>query len=242
MKLFLSFLLFCLTAACQANEILFLKDNLAKAHKGDYITTVQGKNYTLLHIYDITPETITIEEVTVPSIRLKSLPINWKIWLKDNAPGNTSWVMYAVNLKEGKMKAFYSLTTQSWYDLSKANPFLSTLLNLKLEKIPLNERKRIGVLSIPGAADRRPIWQPKMFFEGDEIENVTFDGWRTWWPKDGSELGGKRIDVYLPEENEKYPSYFPYWLQITGMIGSAKVRIIDSGSGMVSPAPPLKRL
>lgn len=241
MNFFYTILLLIICSPLCSQEVLYLKDNLAKARNGDYITTIQGKNYTLLHIYDRDQDSITIEEVTVPSVKLKALPVNWKNWIADSAPGNTSWVMYTVNLKEGKMKGFYSLTTQSWYDLSKANPFLSTLLNLKLEKIPSKDRKRVGVLSIPGAVDRRPLWQPKMYFQGEEISAVPFDGWRTWWPKDGSELGGKLIEVYLPEENSLYPAYFPYWLQITGMIGSAKVRIIDSGSGMKSPAPPLKR-
>jgi hypothetical protein len=50
---------------------------------------------------------------------------------------------------------------------------------------------------------------------------------------------GKSIEVYVPHENNKYPSYFPYWLQISGLISNAKVRIIDSGTGMISPAPPL---
>ena len=44
------------------------------------------------------------------------------------------------------------------------------------------------------------------------------------------------IEVYVPHESNKYPAYFPYWLQISGMVGKAKVRIVDSGSQLASPA------
>jgi hypothetical protein len=75
--------------------------------------------------------------------------------------------------------------------------------------------------------------------DGNNIPAVPFEAWQTHWPKDGTDLSGKSIEVYVPQENDKYPSYFPYWLQISGMVGNAKVRIVDSGSYMNSPMPPL---
>ena len=41
------------------------------------------------------------------------------------------------------------------------------------------------------------------------------------------------------QKNQNYPSYFPYWLQVNGVAGKAKIRIIDSGSNLKSPKPPL---
>ncbi len=234
----LTLLFICLTTSLYCQESMYLRHNLNRAEPGDYIVTVQNKNYTILHIYDRTPTTLTIEEVTVPAQRMHGRFISWKRWMNDNAPGNTAWIMYRLDLDTGNMLGYFSLTKNAWFDMSKANNFLSTLLNLRLEKVPSSQRRRIGLPSIIGE-DRRPFWQPRLVVDGQEIENVAFNAWQTEWPKDGTELAGKSIEVYLPVNNDLYPAYFPYWLQISGMVGSAKVRIVDSGTNMRSPAPPL---
>jgi len=224
------FLLF--TAMTEAS----LLDNLRRANKGDYIVTAQGKSYTLLHIYDRKDNILTIEEITAPMRQIQRLKKPWKEWIMQGAPNNTAWVMYAVDLNNGKMLAYYSLTKQEMYDLSQADSFLTTLLNLKLQPIPYADRRKTGL----PIQSNRPLWHPQMVVEGRPIPNVEFDAWRTQWPKDNSDLSGKEIEVYIPNENSKYPSYFPYWLEISGVIGNAKIRIVDSGSGMDSPAAPLK--
>ncbi len=211
-----------------------LRDNLKRAKSGDYLVTTQNKNYTLLHVYATTPPHLVFEEITVPSQRLQGKFTSWKKWMEEQAPGHTSWVIYTLDLRTGQLVNYYSVTKKAWYDLSKVNNFLTTLLNLKLEKLPLEARRRIGLKPILGRADTRPLWQPRLIVEGQEITEVSFDVWVTLWPKDDSELANKTIELYLPQDNEKYPSYFPYWLQINGMIGSAKVRIVDSGSQMPS--------
>ena len=231
-------LLFCCTYL-GAQESIFLRDNLKRAIKGDYIVTAHNKNFTLLHIYDKKDALITIEEITVPTQRMQGRFPSWKEWIRQRAPYNTSWIMYTVNLNTGQMQEYYSLTKNAWFDMSQADSFLSTLLNLRLELVPMKDRRRIGLPPIIGATDRRPYWQPRLVIDGQEVGGVIFDAWQTKWPKDNSELSGKSIEVYVPHENDKYPSYFPYWLQISGLISNAKVRIIDSGTGMVSPAPPL---
>ena len=78
-----------------------------------------------------------------------------------------------------------------------------------------------------------------MIVEGQVVPGVEFNAWRTRWIKDDSELSGKVIDIYLPKDADKHLSYFPYWLQISGVVGKAKVRIIDSGLGLRSPKPKL---
>lgn len=208
-----------------------LLSNLQRAQKGDYIVTAQGKNITLLHIYDVKDNVLTIEEITAPAQRVQCTP--WKQWIRQNAPYNTSWVMYAVDLKTGKMLQYYSLTKNAWYDMQQADSFLTTLLNLDLQPIPDKYRKKMG--------NSRKFWQPRMIVEGQEIPGVEFAALRTTWPKDRTDLAGKTVDVYLPQQSEKYPAYFPYWLEISGFVGNAKIRIIDSGKGMTSPAPPLSR-
>ena len=216
-----------------------LLDNLQKAQKGDYIVTAQGKNYTLMHIYDRKENILTVEEITAPSKIFQGKSTLWKAWIMQGAPYHTAWVMYSIDLKDGKMKAYYSLTKNRWVDMSKVDNFLTTLLNLNMLPIPFSDRKKVGLQLLKKG--NRPLWQPKMIVEGREISGVFFDAFRTKWPNDNSELSGKVIEVYVPRENERYPSYFPYWLEISGVVGNAKIRIIDSGSKMDSPAPPLRK-
>lgn len=228
-----------LTTSLSAQQPLFLKENLKRAKPGDFIATAQNKTYSVLHIYDKKDNILTIEEISVPMGKFSLKNFSWKRWVEQNAPKHTSWVMYNIDLNTAQMKEYFSFTKNGWYDMPQRDNFLSTLLNLRLEKIPPQERKKIG-FNLSGN-DRKGLWQPRMIVNGKAIEGVSFDAWRTHWPKDGTELSGKLIEVYVPEENEKYPSYFPYWLQISGMIGNAKVRIIDSGTQLVSPAPPLQK-
>ena len=228
-------LTFCFPIYGESQE-LFLRENLKKAKAGDYIVTYQNKAYTVMHIHDKQDDTLTIEEITVPDRRISLETISWRNWIQQGAPGSTSWIIYQINLKNGDMSNYYSFSKNSWYDIPEADNFLSTLLNLKLNKISDKERKRVGPRTPKTATmDKRPLWQPSMVVNGQTIQGVAFDAYRTYWPKDGSELSGKTIEVFVPKENEMYPSYFPYWLQISGIIGKAKVRIVDSGTNLTSP-------
>lgn len=218
-------------------EELILRNNLKQARIGDYIVTSTNKTQTLLHIYSKQGQVLTIEEIAVPENRHYA-NINWKEWVNQGAPGNTSWVRYGIDLQNGQMLNYYSFTKKNWFEIPEADNFLSKLLNLKFTKIPENSRKRIGPKRRSGP-ELRPFWQPRMVVEGKTIQGVSFDAWRTKWPQDGSELSGKMIEAYLPSDNQRYPAYFPYWLQICGIIGKAKIRIIDSGSELQSPHPPL---
>ncbi len=215
---------------------LLLKENLKQAIPGDYIVTVQGKTHTLLLIQGRDNGNLSIEEISIPSARIPS-SFDWKNWVSQEAPNNSSWVRYTIDTNSAQMLNFYSFTKKNWYKVSEADNFLSKLLTLQLEEVPKRYLKKVGPRPPRGTPDRRPYWQPRMIVEGKEIANVNFTAWKTCWPRDRSELSGKTIEVYLPEDNQKYPSYFPYWLQISGMIGKAKVRIIDSGFHLRSPKP-----
>lgn len=232
----LMMILLASAAAVAAEDTLYLRENLQRAQKGDYIVTAQSKSYTLLHISEKLEGSLIVEEVTIPLNKVNVNNFSWSEWMRQGAPCNTAWVMYDINLSTGQMNGFFSFTKNEWYDVSKADNFLSTLLNLRLNLVPESERRKIGPRPMSGTPDNRRLWQPQMVVDGTVIPGVAFAAWRTLWPKDGSQLSGKAIEVFVPEENQKYPSYFPYWLQISGFIGKAKVRIIDSGTGLVSPA------
>lgn len=231
----------CISLDIQADQNLYLRDNLQRARPGDFIVVSANKTDTVMHIYDKQDHVLTIEEIAVPDVRRRQQETNWKEWIQEGAPGHTSWVMYDIDTKTGEMMRYYSFSKNGWFDIPDADNFLSKLLNLKFSQIPLNERKRVGPRPISGP-EWRPIWQPRMIVNGKPISGVVFDAWKTQWPKDGSELSGKTIEVFLPRDNQAYPSYFPYWLQIIGAIGKAKIRIIDSGSQLSSPKPSLRQL
>lgn len=232
---FLSGVVFSLQA-----EEMMLRDHLKRAQFGDYIVVSSNKTNTLMHIYGKKDNLLTVEEITVPE---RGVPPNlhWKDWVRNEAPGHTSWVMYDLDLRNGKMARYYSFSHGNWYDIPDHDNFLYKLLNLKLNKISDRGRKRVGPKPTSGP-DFRPVWQPKMVVEGQHVKGTTFDAWRAKWPRDGSELSSKTVEVYTAQENDKHPSYFPYWLQINGAVGKAKIRIIDSGRELQSPKPHLSEL
>lgn len=218
-----------------AEEMLLLRNNLMRAQPGDYIVTSQNKNYTILIVRGKDNEYINIDEITVPSKRMSG-STSWRSWIEKGAPGNTCWVMYPIHVPSGSIQKAFSFTKKEWVSVPQSQNFLSTLLNLQFQRIPDDERKKIGPAMSAENADKRPLWQPPLVVEGKKISGVAFDAWRTRWPKDGSEMAGRTIEVFLPRDNAQYPAYFPYWLQISGMVGKAKVRIVDSGSKLYPPA------
>lgn len=217
-----------------ADSELLLRENLGRAQPGDYLVTAQNKNYTILIIRSKENEFLSIEEITMPMSRVSSDSFSWRNWVEKGAPGHTCWVMYTIHLPSGTMQQTFSFTKNEWVTIPQSQNFLSTLLNLHLKKVADNERKRIGPPPSSDTVDRRAYWQPSLVVDGKKIQGVAFDAWRTRWPKDGSDLSGKIIEVYVPRDNNRYPSYFPYWLQVSGVVGNAKVRIVDSGTQLFS--------
>ena len=219
-----------------SEKTLNLKDQIQKAQSGDYLVSYQNKMYTLLHIHSIFDGNLVIEEINISQPTFTSLKMNWKQWVKNGAPHHTSWVMYEMKKTTGKITKLYSFSESAWLKSDASSPFLETLLNLKLKKIPNIDRKKIGPAPFNGEIDRRKLWQPKMVVEGKKIKGVSFDAWRTSWPKDGSELAGKALVIYLPKlQDARFIHYFPYWLQISGLVGKAQIRIVDTGKHLFSP-------
>jgi hypothetical protein len=234
MKLALLFVLIALPL--MAVDELYLRDNLKLAQKGDFLVTAQGKMATLLHIFERTPNSLAVEEISIPLAQLPYSFTSWKEWMRQGSPGNTAWVLYVIEINSGHMLQCYSMTRRAWVNIPEANNFLSTLLNLRFTGIPDWQRKKAGPPPLLGVPDRRSPWQPRMILDGQEIKGVLFDAYRTHWPKDKSLLSDKTIDVYLPQDRVRYPAYFPYWLQISAVVGKAQIFIIDSGHEMTSSA------
>lgn len=228
-------------ASLHADQEIFLRNNLTKARQGDYLVTAQHKNYSILIIRSKDNTQLAIDEITLPmALKPNDKNFSWRKWVENGALGNTCWLMYSINLPGGTIQNTFSLTRNEWVTIPQSQNFLSVLLNLSLKKIPKNERKKVGPPPSSDSIDRRPIWQPQMIVDGIPLKGVLFEAWRTRWPKDNSELSGRVIEVFLPTDSERYPTYFPYWLQINGMVGKAKVRIIDSGNNLSLPAKNVK--
>lgn len=224
-----------------AHENLSFIEKLSRAEPGDYLVTYCQKTYTVLCVKERRGHSLLLEEVILPEGK-KSRHISWKQWIHQQAPGNTSWAIYDLNLTTGQMDRSYSFTKNRWFSLSQADNFLGTLMTLSFQKVPDHERKKTGIAHTAEVRNGRRLWQPKMLVEGSEVRGVTFDAWTTRWPKDGSQLSGKKIEVYLPREESQAPTYFPYWLQVSGVTGPSVVRVVDSGKNLASSKPSLPEI
>lgn len=238
-KLFFS-CLFLWTSAFSSE--ICLKEKLSEATPGSYVVIEQNKTFTFLHIYARESQTLLLEEVSIPAARFASFvksgrTTGWKQWFESGALGNTCWIMSQINLETGNIEETFSFTHQGWVDRSDSNPFMTILLNLTFHEIPVSQRRRIGTPPGFHKADQRPVWNPRLIVSGQAITNAPFIAYKTRWPSDGSELARKTIEIYLPnaEANQWYPVYFPYWLEVEGKIGNAKIRVIDSGLNAISP-------
>lgn len=227
----------------KSEAAMFLLDRLQRAEVGDYIVTAVDHTYTVLIIKEKHEHQISVEEITIPSARLQNPRFRWtgwRNWVETGAPGNTNWVMYTIH-DSGQVREYFSYTNNAWVNMSTVDNFLSKLLNLRLIRLPNRDMRRVGPPPAEGQTDNRRYWAPQMTYEGRPIYNIAFEAWRTRWPKDGTDLSGKSITVYVPEDDKRYPSYFPYWLEIQGLFGKAKIRIIDSGRQLCSPRSCPKR-
>lgn len=218
----------------------YLKDQFKDAKTGDYIVIEQERQMTLMLIHSKTDATLFLEEITIPE-KLVNDRFSWANWIKKKAPKNTSWILYEIALNSGKILEEYSFSRHCWIDPTIAENFLPTLLNLNFMKMPEDERRRAGRAPEKGEKDKRPLWQPNLIVNGKIIPGATFNSYKARWPKDSSQLSDSLIEIYLPTNSQLAPSYFPYWLQVSDRFAKANIRIIDSGTGLISPNPGMPR-
>lgn len=202
---------------------LLLKKHLEQAEVGDYLITERNKNVTALWITGKQGHLLRIEEITIPQEHFPSSIPTWREWLAQDAPRHTSHLIYEMDLNTGKMVNCYSFTEEQWISLSCHENLFSQLLTLPFQFVPERERRKTG--SITSSS----YWHPRMVVDGEIVPQVPFSCWKCSWPQDGSDLAGKVVQIYLPEDSTHYPAYFPYWLQVDALTGKARVRVIDSG-------------
>lgn len=208
-----------------------LKERFQEAQPGDYSVTAQENTYSLLLVRSVS-DRLLLEEISVPEKQIDLKKVNWREWLMRRAPGHTSWTLYTLDLKDGKLLDCFSYSKKEWVYLENQDQFLARLLQLDLQMTPEKERKRIGPKS-SGETDRRKIWSPALICEGKKSECAAFTVMHTYWPEDDSPLSGCRIELYFDQARPAFP--FPYWIEVKSPHYAYKVRAVDSGHHLTSP-------
>jgi hypothetical protein len=224
---YLFFVLICVSGYC-----FELKERLEKAKNGDYIVFEANKMITLLAIRSVTPSSIVLEEISMPTQNLKKKPSSWSEWIQSKAPGHSSWTMVEIDPRTGQVLECYSFSKSCWMQMNAKDSLLSTLLNLPLKTIPQDKQRKIGPMPNADEPDFRKVWAPPLTYEGNKIENALFDVFETVWPKDNSEIAGKPVALYF-DQGGRFP--LPFWIQVETNHVSATLRAIDSGRNLPNP-------
>jgi hypothetical protein len=204
-----------------------LEQRFVSAQAGDFIVTSQENNYSLLFIRTITADTLILEEISVPDTQVNGKKTNWKEWISKKAPGHTSWTLYEIDRKSGKLIECFSYSKNGWLYLDETEQFLTRLLTLHLAPVPNEERRKIGPQPSYPDEDRRAIWNPPLIVDGKKVTKPTFEVLKTQWPDDGSRLSACNIELYFFQD---FP--FPYWLEVHSPHYAFKLRTIDSGHNL----------
>jgi hypothetical protein len=205
------------------------KKRFQEAEPGSYVVFEQGKTLSLLNIHSRKDHWIIVEEISLPA----NLKIHdWQNWMRQKAPGHTSWTMYKIDLDSGELLECFSFSRASWIQVSGHN-FLSLLLKTSFTSVPPNNRKKIGPPPLDGA-DLRALWNPPFFWQGKKLPSIEYDVVEVEWPRDSSELSQKKMEVYF-DKAKLTP--FPTWIQIQGSHMQFFGRAVDAGSHLTSYYP-----
>lgn len=218
---------------------LSLKDKLKEAEEGDFIVSSQNSTINVLIISKVDLPYLVFEEISYPLSFTLQKGETWASWIEKGAKGHNSWTVFEIDLNDSQITECFSYTRNAWLLLSQEDSFLLKLLDLPLEFIRENDRKKIGPTPFEGP-DLRKVWNPPLVINGEKKVSPRFDAYRTTWPKDKTPLSNKRIELYFNKQEKRFP--FPYWAQITDDSEAAfKMRVIDSGAKLAKTGKQLLR-
>lgn len=228
-KILIPLVLFCTSIFAD----ITMQQKFAHAHEGDFVVTAQESNYSLLFIRSITADTLLLEEISAPERQIDLKKIDWKEWATQKAPGHTSWTLFEIDRKTGKLVECFSFSRNGWLYVEESEQFLARLMSLPLHAVPIAERRKVGAATDVENDDHRPVWNPPLVVEGKKIPKAAFDVMKAQWPDDGSRLKLCTIELYFAQEDPTFP--FPYWLEVHSPHYTFKMRAVDSGHALISP-------
>lgn len=228
--------LFCFIFMVHSLFAFSLKDRFLEAEEGTYIVTEQNQLVSLLHLHTKEEKRLLFEEISIPQHQVKKM--KWDEWVNRGAPGHTSWILYEIDLEKESVTECYSRTRRAWVPTDEMEAFLIPLMSLNLNYLSEEERMQTGPTPKPGTIQNRP-WGPPQVLEGKKIKGAEYDVYTAKWPVDHTDLSGNPIVLYFDKERKNFP--FPYWLQVRDGVVKFKIRALDSGRGMVSPARAIPR-
>lgn len=205
-----------------------LSEKITKAEEGAFYVSQQGKMASVLIFKEIKGNILLLEEISFPCDLAKTID-NYHSWVEDFAPGNTSWIIYEIDLQNQELLEAYSFSRDAYLHFHEEDNFLSVLLGLQLYPVPLEKRRRIGPPPPSGSSDYRALWNPPVTVNGKKVKG-NFSVFHTLWPKDESLLSNKRLELYF---DENHP--LPFWIQVYSGHGSVFSKMIDSGKKMKTP-------
>jgi hypothetical protein len=221
----LFFMVLLVQATLSAKDI---DQEIKKASSGDFVIYAYKQQSTLLRIAGNNGKELVVEEISSPKPEIRK----WQEWLNEGAPGHSSWTISRISLDNGTIKSVYNVDERAYITTPITFPFLPTLLTTPLTLIAASEKKRIGAEPLPGEMDFRPLWLPKIIFEGKELKTAV-EAFRLVWPRDESELSGKTLELYFPVSEAII--YLPYWIEMNAGLNKIKICVIDAGKGLSSP-------
>jgi hypothetical protein len=209
----------------------YLKDKFLLSEKGDYIVTDQNDLYTLLHVREITPHQLVLEEISIPKKQFSSLHLTWREWVNNKSPNNTSWNIFEIDIKNNKVLEIYSFSENGFLHVDSDN-FLLKLLNMPITLLEQKDRRKVGPRPYVDEIDRRTPWSPSITINGTYYEKTNCDVYQIAWPKDGSHLSNKVLDLYF---DNTHGIALPFYIQINNSYLSIIYKTVDCGKNLISP-------
>ena len=132
--------LFFLLVSFPGYADVLLKDNLKKAHEGDYIVTAQGKTLSLLNIHEKTAHSLVIEEISSPLQEYAAKNRSTKSGSPKEPPATALWNSYSVDLASGKVNHSFSMGADGFYEVSTPKFFNDAVKPTLINLTPKNEK------------------------------------------------------------------------------------------------------
>lgn len=193
-----------------------LIEPLRQAKSGDYFLFSHKKNAALVVVRHVSQQEIIFHEIHAP---LQPHTLNVQEWLAHKAPGHTSWIEVRLDSASGAVKtAFCHLRASRLPE--EDQKFTTTLLTLPFKKIPNEERRRCGAPSRDNPLPRH-LWEPPT---PHGLKKETTEPFVSHWPKDGSELAGGRVEIYMLKG-----SPLPAWIEVRRANLKEHIRLIAKG-------------